>query len=222
MAGDTLERFAEDGGLPSDKMKMSLPRRLFLRAAFRFNHLMVSIFGRKNLPDTENAYRFLRGAARLAPVFLSLGNHEEALLPEDLAFLAENGITLLDNADAALTLHGVPLCVGGLSTVADEAWLERFSRKDGCKLLLCHHPAYYDSMVAGRDIDLTLAGHNHGGQIRLFGRALFCAGGGLFPKYARGVYHDRMVVTAGCANTVAMPRWGNPRELVLVNLIPQE
>ena len=41
------------------------------------------------------------------------------------------------------------------------------------------------------------------------------AGGGLLPKYDKGFYHGRMIVSAGCSNTVAMPRICNPRELVL-------
>jgi hypothetical protein len=65
-------------------------------------------------------------------------------------------------------------------------------------------------------------GHNHGGQIRVRDRGLFASGGGFLPKYHRGVFDDRLVVTAGCSNTVAMPRINNPRELVIINLIPEK
>ena len=33
------------------------------------------------------------------------------------------------------------------------------------------------------NFDLVLSGHNHGGQVRIFGRGLVSSGGKLFPKY---------------------------------------
>lgn len=33
-----------------------------------------------------------------------------------------------------------------------------------------------------------------------------------------GVYHERMVVSAGCANTASIPRWGNETEVVILRL----
>ncbi len=44
------------------------------------------------------------------------------------------------------------------------------------------------------------------------------AGGKLFPKYDKGIYDGRMVVSAGCSNTAAIPRINNPRELVIIHL----
>lgn len=222
VAGDTFERFDDKEGKPYKNRTYSLLHRLFLTVAFQINYLFICLFGRNNLPETQNAYSLLAGAAKTAPVFLSLGNHEEKLREEDLAFFRKNNITLLDNADTEIAVQGEHLRIGGLSSAADESWLKRFAKKDGLKVLLCHHPEYYDKMIADKNIDLVLAGHNHGGQIRLFGRPLFSAGGGLLPKYGYGAYHQRLVVSAGCSNTVAVPRWNNPRELVVVNLKPKK
>ena len=219
VAGDTFERRSFEGS-PFPKNSYSLPHRLFLIAAFNLNWFFLQVFGRNNMPKTQNAYDFLEQAARLAPVFLSLGNHAMRLTEDDVAFLRKNGITLLDNAGTELACGGSTLQIGGLSTVADEAWLASFAKKDGFKLLLCHHPEYYDTLLADKPVDLIFAGHNHGGQIRLFRRPLFSAGGGILPKYGYGMYHNRMIVSAGCSNTVAMPRVCNPHELVLVHLKP--
>ena len=76
-------------------------------------------------------------------------------------------------------------------------------------------------MVADKAIDLTLSGHNHGGQIRVFGKGIFSSRSGLLPKYDRGIYHQRLIVSAGCSNPVAVPRLGNPFELVMIDLKPQ-
>ena len=87
--------------------------------------------------------------------------------------------------------------------------------------MLCHRPEYYPVLLEQLDIDLILAGHTHGGQIRFFDRGLFSSGQGLFPKYHKGVADNKMVISAGCSNPIAIPRINNPRELVIVNLLPK-
>lgn len=222
VAGDTFERFNYEEVRRGYRKKYGLLRSVLVPLLSRLNYTAVHLFCKHNLPDSAHAYRFLERAKEIAPVFLSLGNHEDELTEEDTAFLQRNGITLLDNADTAVTIGGSRLRIGGLSSDEGVDWLKRFAQKDGCKLLLCHRPAYFDTVLQDLDVDLVLAGHVHGGQIRIFGRGLLSSGGRLLPRYHRGVYHDRMVVSTGCSNTVALPRWGNPRELVLVHLVPSK
>ena len=219
VAGDTFERFDDNSPLECYKSNPNPFRRAFLTAAAYFNYFVMQKIC-KNIPDPQNAFSFLERAAKVAPVFLSMGNHEELFWDEDRAFFQKHGITLLDNTSAAVTLRENTLQIGGISNDDEntQRWLTAFSRKSGFKLLLCHRPEHYAEIVRDKDIDLTLAGHNHGGQIRLFGRGLLSSGGKLFPRYDRGVFDDRFVVTAGCSNTVALPRIGNPRELVLIHL----
>lgn len=222
VAGDTFERYDYEKTESQPPDKKILPVRMIASAVYYTNHFLMWAFEKNNKPDTANAYEFLTEASKLAPMFLSLGNHEEKLLEDDLALLRKNGIILLDNADARAVIRGNLINVGGLSNVPDEKWLERFSSKQGFKLLLCHPPEYYDEMVAGKDIDLTLAGHNHGGQIKVFGRGVLSSRSGLFPKYDSGVFYNRLIVSAGCSNTIVLPRLGNPRELVLIHLKPKK
>lgn len=220
VAGDTFERFDYEATCRGYRKKYGMLRSVLVPFLSRINYTCIQLFCRYNLPDSSNAYRFLERAAKTAPVYLSLGNHEDTLSEEDIAFLQRNGITLLDNADTTISVGGNRLRIGGLSSDEGTKWLTGFAHKDGFKLLLCHRPAYLDTVLQDTDIQLILAGHVHGGQIRLFGRGLLSSGGRLFPKYHRGLYEGRMVVSAGCSNTVALPRWGNPRELVLVHLVP--
>ena len=72
-----------------------------------------------------------------------------------------------------------------------------------------------------KDIDLILAGHAHGGQIRLFGHGLYAYGQGLFPKYTKGIYDGKLIVSAGLANTSRFPRINNPPEIVFLTLKPE-
>lgn len=219
IAGDTLERFT--GEDLARRRKKDPVRIAVFTAAYYVDHALRFITRNKNLADPENAYRFLRGAAGIAPVFMNFGNHEEELTEEDYALINDNKITLLDNSDTTVTVKGQDLHIGGLPMICDEKWLDEFSNQTGYKILLCHHPEYYDEYIKGKDIDLILSGHNHGGQIRIFGKGALSSSSGLFPKYDRGLFYDRLVVSAGCSNTTAIPRIKNPREVVIIKLIPE-
>ena len=220
IAGDTFERYYDEES--ETKPKKNVFISVVKETAYYANYLLMRVFGKNNRADTAATYRFLAEAAKLAPVFISLGNHDMKLSEDDLAVLHGSGIILLDNSDARAAVRGVDINIGGLSYSPDESRLEEFSKKQGFKLLLCHAPEYYDTMIAEKDIDLTLAGHNHGGQFKLFGKGVLSSRSGFFPKYDSGVFHNRMVVSAGCSNTIALPRWNNPRELVIIHLKPKK
>ncbi len=205
--------------------------------------------GTDRQPCRENkvvvhALGFLYAASQIAPTYYSLGNHEvgksrHCAAPSsvrsrfDQAFfaslVARTGARLLHNAYLPA---GPGFLIGGLTTgrlreggVPDTAWLNGFSRQKGYKILLCHHPEYYRLIPAG--IDLVLAGHAHGGQWRLFNRGLYAPGQGLFPKYSGGIYHGRMIVSRGLANTAYLadrrfiiPRLNNPPEVAVIDIGP--
>lgn len=171
--------------------------------------------------DYSEALRFLREVPDLAPVFYSIGNHERkcAYADEWRGLVAESRVTLLDNREELF--RGIR--IGGLSSTAshrgDKAFLDRFEKEPGFRLLLCHHPEMYRDDVAGRDIDLTLCGHAHGGQIRILGRGIYAPGQGFFPKLTSGWYDgDRMFVSRGMTNGPGVPRINNPCELVVLEL----
>ena len=109
----------------------------------------------------------------------------------------------------------------------DYDWLDHFSKEEAFKLLLCHHPEYWmhkEPILSEMNIDLTMSGHAHGGQIRVFRRGIFAPGQGLVPKYTDGVHqgsHGHLVVSRGLANTVWIPRFGNCPELVFIRLYPR-
>ncbi|MCD8150738.1 MAG: hypothetical protein LUE92_14500 [Clostridiales bacterium] len=78
-----------------------------------------------------------------------------------------------------------------------------------------------DLILAAGDL---MAGHTHGGQWRVFsaggkkrGIPVFAPGQGLFPKYAYGRY-GKMVVSSGVSNTTEILRFGNPCEVVMLEL----
>jgi hypothetical protein len=103
--------------------------------------------------------------------------------------------------------------------IPDLSMLEGFIAADGYKLLLSNHPEYFDRYLRPLAIDLTVSGHAHGGQWRVFGRGVYAPDQGLFPKYTGGLHENRLVISRGVANTVPfVPRFFNPCEVVTVEV----
>ncbi len=224
IAGDMFERYDKDINYEfkeASPKKMNPLKWALFNIAYYYNFIGVRLFCFKNRPDTERTYEFFKELVKIAPVYMSLGNHEQKLLDEDLELFKSLDINLLDNSGKDFYFNGDKYIIGGLSSFADESFLEEFSKKDGYKILLSHHPIYYDVMIKDKDIDLILSGHNHGGQMRFSDRGLFSSGEGFFPKYDKGIFYNKLIVTAGCANTVAMPRINNPREIVSIELVEE-
>lgn len=180
----------------------------------------------------ERAFDMLREFVYVAPTFMSLGNHEGGAVSLVRNKCREIGVKLLE--EEYVTFEGIK--IGGLTSgyIEDNEgleenhwkktpepnlhWLKEFSSLDGYKLLLNHHPEYYPEYIKELDIDLTLSGHAHGGQWRIFGRGLFAPGQGLFPKYTSGLYDGRLIVSRGLANNAPpIPRLFNSKELIFID-----
>ena len=191
------------------------------------------------------ALDFLKFCAGIAPTYYSLGNHERFFDERDRACVQNTGAVLVDNS----YVQQGEIAIGGLTSayvsnmdhfqskntgmtvsispaskvLAGESlnWLKDFEKCSEFKVLLCHHPEYYDLYLKHRNIDLILAGHAHGGQVRIGKRGLFAPGQGLFPHYVSGLYDDKLLVSRGIANVSKyIPRINNTREVIYVNLIP--
>ncbi len=181
--------------------------------------------------SADRGFKMLAELAQTAPTFMSLGNHEGNAVKKVRALCRECGVTLLENAFTEFE----GLKIGGLTTgwiIDDEGinrshhgetpapnleWLRSFSAEEGFKVLLNHHPEYYPRYIKELDIDLTLSGHAHGGQWRIFGQGLYAPGQGVLPKYTSGLHDNRLIVSRGLANNAFVPRLFNSTELIFIN-----
>ncbi len=162
---------------------------------------------------------FLREAANIRPTFFGVGNHETRLDGfADFRKAAEDtGARFLFNRYERF----------GELTVGCWYRPEQFGHRDmlpameaepGVKVLLCHRPEDYMHRLRGAKVDLVLAGHAHGGQIRIGGQGLYAPGQGIFPRYTRGVWDEKLIISAGASNAVPAPRFGNPCEVLRIDL----
>ncbi len=107
-----------------------------------------------------------------------LGNHDVLIGPQDIiAALTANGIIVLDNAHVPIERDGARFWLAGLDDVVagnpdPGAAIPESIRNVPHEpiVLLCHAPDYVDDLIIvpeGKAVSLMLAGHTHGGQIRL-------------------------------------------------------
>lgn len=182
----------------------------------------------------DNAVRFLRDAPQIAPTFYSLGNHERKFkrLTAYWPQVEASRVTVLD--DAFVSFGGIVL--GGLSSIRagrdapsravqleeKQSFLQEMAAQEGFRLLMCHHPEYFAPVVAAQAIDLTLAGHAHGGQVRIGKQGLYAPGQGILPRLTSGFYADgRLLVSRGVTNATWAPRIQCGCEVIMLRLVPE-
>lgn len=199
----------------------------------------------ERLDGSERAHKragfeLLRRASEIAPVFYSVGNHENGgvsswnvikwmrieCIPKyfdtkELDEIWDTGATFLD--DGFVIEDGIAF--GGLSSGLINKgrqpqldWLDGFCSLDCPKVLLCHHPEYYKQYLKGRNIDLIVSGHAHGGQWRVFGRGVFAPGQGIFPKYTSGMHDSRFVISKGLKKGGRIPRIFNRPDVTVISV----
>ncbi|MDO4581820.1 MAG: metallophosphoesterase [Bacillota bacterium] len=177
------------------------------------------------------------------PCYYVSGNHEA--WSEDAQGIKEllrgYGVTVLEGDTERLSVNGQVILIGGVDDPAcfdqryaygdtDGSWAEQYAACVAAQeehiysVLLSHRPEL-TAQYSDSGFDLVLAGHAHGGQVRIPGilNGLLAPNQGLFPRYAGGRYQlggTTLIVSRGLARNW-IPRVFNRPELVIVDLLPQ-
>jgi len=177
----------------------------------------------------------LAAMAAIAPTFLVWGNHDYLVgVPDLRREIATSGLVVhdLDQGWAALELEGGSLIMCGLAMswrnggegLAEQAQAARAALGQAVPLVVVAHspgPKALAKAAAG-GADLFLAGHTHGGQIRLpLVGALWSPVDGYLPGQAHGL--DRLetgwsYVTRGLGTSVLPMRLLCPPEIAVLTL----
>ena len=152
-------------------------------------------------PVTEIASNLISSLCEIAPVYLSLGNHEieyQDNFGTDVTQLYQDaGAIVLEHQYRDITVKG-HLPVAWLKNDALEEW----------------------------NMDCVFSGHLHGGQVILPGiGGVYAPDMGWFPGRLKGVFDSKdgkrhLVLSAGLGNTEVIPRFNNIPEIVCVDLVP--
>jgi predicted MPP superfamily phosphohydrolase len=182
----------------------------------------------KNLDEMVG---FLDILSKSYPVIVISGNHERGLSVRDDFFrmLREVGVTVLENEIYTVHVNESVVQVLGLDERLREPediirrQLHELEELPGLRVVLAHYPQRYsiiDSLSYSEyDFDLMFAGHAHGGQwnLPIIG-GVYSPGQGLMPKYYRGLYDDRLVVSAGLGNAHFPLRLFNYPQIIVVQI----
>ena len=194
------------------------------------------------------AVDFLTKLAEKYPIYYGNGNHEHRLklYPETYGDMAERyeealqkiGIRRLVNEHTALEEYGISI----YGSEIDKLYYKRFGiqpmdpeylksllgqpPEDLYTILIAHNPDYFPK-YADWGADLVLAGHVHGGMVRIpfWGKGVVSPNVRLFPKYDGGEFtlgKTRMLLSRGLGMHTIPIRLFNPGEILEVDLLPEE
>lgn len=176
--------------------------------------------------DLSPLRQLLEGIHELAPIYYVSGNHDldkDAITQYDQMqrLFMDYGVIDLDDRQETISRNNAEIRLTGVR------WRDVYFRdyipsadQKYFNILLYHAGNTFD-LLSGYGYDLLLAGHMHGGVIRIpFVGGLFSDDETFFPKYSGGAYENRnmsMILSRGMGDTI-IPRFWNRPELVCVEL----
>lgn len=193
----------------------------------------------------QNAVKLMEQLTKIAPVYYTNGNHEQRLKERTAKYgdvyavykksLEEAGVIFLENERAELMLDDCKVSLYGLEIPL--ACYERFEENplgvqcieeriglSDCasyNILLAHNPMYFED-YKNWGADLVLAGHLHGGVIRIPGiGGLISPQAVLIPKYSGELTKEDgsyMSLSKGLGTHTVNLRMFNPAELIVLHL----
>ena len=198
--------------------------------------------------STDIVTSLIHDLSCFAPVYYGYGNHErswEARTGNDLRpILHAAGAVVVDNCFVDVTVNGTDLRIGGymgyypiphMTTHEEDqqalefAFIASFQDTDRTKLLIDHIPTgWIDwNYVDKYPVDIVFSGHYHGGVIRIpvIDQGLYAPYVGWFPPFTKGIYSGKTatcVLSPGLGNEHGIPRFNDPPEIFVVDLIPDK
>jgi len=166
-----------------------------------------------------------------------LGNHEDELyfLDNDRDLVqrfTDAGVTVLRNEEAVYDLYGNSVSILGVEGQPQDfdkygakEFMDQAEQETGYDFRVCmtHVPTYFPDILENYSFELGLAGHTHGGIVRLpkIG-PLYTAEEGFLPTYAGGTYvlqnDAALIVSRGLGDSSQWPRINNVPELSVIDV----
>jgi predicted MPP superfamily phosphohydrolase len=142
---------------------------------------------------------------------------------------AQHGMKLLRHQNALVTFHGAQINLLGVDYQRERGsgghrvptliGIEPLIRKDLCNILLSHNPNTFNR-AAEMGIELSLAGHTHGGQIQVEILDHRLSPARFITDYVAGMYLRPLftpAATAGSQKFLSSATVQNPHSTIYVN-----
>lgn len=159
------------------------------------------------------------------PSYAVLGNHEQDTRSEKTYrdLLSSYNIQLLENQGEVLDLGVEKIYITGYrhNSAGD---FRKNNPNRYFELSLMHSPNGVGVLDLA-NVDLILAGHTHGGQVRLpIIGALYAPGQGFLPKYDKGLFDygpAKLYICSGLGYSALALRFFNPVQISLIEVLHQ-
>jgi uncharacterized protein len=191
---------------------------------FGGDYVNMQLFGGGRVPPRTIAAALSRLEAPFGR-FAVLGNHDyvyderavaDALRAHDIAVLNYDRWTMRFQ-NHLIDIIGVP---DAHAKSAEASLLLAGLSPDKPSIVLAHDPVWFGHLPTGPH--LMLAGHTHGGQIRLPGLGVILNSTRAPLRWSHGLVQERgqyLYVTSGIGTSGVPVRWGVPPEFVVVDVL---
>lgn len=153
-------------------------------------------------------------------IYTVLGNHDgwygNARITKALE---QNGISVLENENLKLNINGKTVYLAGVEDMmTGNPDIEKaLNNTKAPTILLSHTPDIFP--LIEENVDLVLAGHTHGGQIRIPLIGPIFTASRYHDKYAKGLIEEngqKMIVSTGIGESILPIRFNCPPEIVII------
>lgn len=174
--------------------------------------------------------------ADIAPTYMVTGNHEEQkmysggdyqLVPRFEAAGVEvliNRAVTLEMGEDTVELVGLSGNESGFDSYGGRDCMESLDADyEGFRVVMAHVPTLFPDVLESYAFDLGVAGHTHGGVVRLpYYGGLYSREEGLWPTYDGGSFDlangAQLIVSRGMGSSSEAPRIFNLPELVVIDV----
>lgn len=203
--------------------------------------------------DNKIAAEFVTDLAKKYKVYYGAGNHENRMktrieeygdayerylkqiyecgtdIKENLTFLENSSI---DYEKSNIRISGLDIDQSYYNKIKRKGMQSEYldyslgvCREDKYNILIAHHPRFMEA-YAKYGANLVLAGHYHGGTVRLpWVGGCIATDFRMLPKYEKGVFikdNTKMIVSGGLGTHTINVRLFNKPELIKVELLPKK
>ena len=183
---------------------------------------------KQSLPIEEIAKELVNLKSKYG-FYTVLGNHDWWQGGEKIQrVLEKNGVIVLGNENRKININGKILYIAGVEDMGTRNvdLVKALKNANHPTILLTHTPDVFpfvtdkaSSKITGK-VDLTLAGHTHGGQIVLPFVGSLIVPSDYGKKYAKGLVEEngkKMFVTKGIGTSILPIRFNCAPEIVVIN-----